>query len=79
MPPIRRVFRIKVYNGLKICFFLLETAELLVPTGKLQDFWCRLANSRDFTLFNINSERRYIPLARSASADNLTSVKILVY
>jgi len=38
MPPPRCVFRIKVYNGLKICSSLLETAGLLVPTGKPKRF-----------------------------------------
>jgi hypothetical protein len=66
MEPHGRVFRIKVFNGLKICPSLLETVGLLVPTRRLRDF-----------TFNIDSNHRNSPSARSASADNSTSVKIL--
>lgn len=67
MAPRRSVFRIKVYNGPKVCPSLLETVRRLVPTLKL----------RDITLFHIQSKRRSFPSARCASADNATFAKIL--
>lgn len=51
----------------------------VLPSWKMQDFWCRLANSKDFTLFSIDSKRLNSPSARNVWGDNLTSAKILVY
>ena len=76
------------FNGLRFkcrhvdAFFALKFImawKYVLATWKLQDFWCRLANPRDFTLFDIDAERRSSPSARSASADILTSAKILVH